>query len=69
MYFLVLIHPENQIVAFLQYSGCDALCAIELPRGETLLVFRTLAIYVDASGRKSRELEIMYPAVPYAVCK
>ncbi|XP_044731318.1 serine/threonine-protein kinase Genghis Khan isoform X2 [Chrysoperla carnea] len=63
-----LIHPENQLRAFLQYSGCDALCAIELSRGETLLVFRTLAVYVDVSGRKSRETEIMYPAVPHAVC-
>lgn len=32
--------------------------------GEYLLVFQTLAIYVDLQGRKSRDREIMYPAVP-----
>lgn len=32
--------------------------------GEFLLVFQTLAIYVDLQGRKSRDREIMYPAVP-----
>lgn len=32
--------------------------------GELLLVFQTLAIYVDLQGRKSRDREIMYPAVP-----
>lgn len=43
--------------------------AIELPRGEFLLVFQTLGVYVDAQGRKSRDREIMYPAIPLAVSK
>ena len=34
---------------------------------EFLLVFSTLAIYVDYQGRKSREKEIMYPAPPVAI--
>lgn len=29
---------------------------------EYLLVFQTLAIYVDSQGKKSRDREIMYPA-------
>jgi serine/threonine-protein kinase MRCK len=31
---------------------------------EYLLVFQTLAIYVDQQGRKTRSNEIMYPAMP-----
>lgn len=37
--------------------------------GEYLLVFQTLAIYVDLQGRKSRDREIMYPAVPKHISK
>lgn len=59
------MHPENQLCAFLNYSGVDAWRVIEIPgHGEFLLVFQTLAIYVDLQGRKSRDREIMYPAVP-----
>uniref|UniRef100_W4VRQ2 non-specific serine/threonine protein kinase n=1 Tax=Corethrella appendiculata TaxID=1370023 RepID=W4VRQ2_9DIPT len=66
-----LVHPENQLNAFLAYSGVDAWRIIEIQtsqanmgHGEFLLVFQTLAIYVDLQGRKSRDREIMYPAVP-----
>lgn len=82
-----MVHPENQLCAFLNYSGVDAWRVIEiqgknyignvngktktknyffyaLGHGEFLLVFQTLAIYVDLQGRKSRDREIMYPAVP-----
>lgn len=45
----------------------EALRVIELPRHEYLLVFGTLAAYVDRHGRRSREREIMYPAVPTAI--
>ncbi|KAK0161975.1 hypothetical protein PV327_008366 [Microctonus hyperodae] len=62
-----LVHPENSLLGFLTYSAVDALRCIELPRGEFLLVFHTLAVYVDSQGRKSRDREIMYPAVPTAV--
>lgn len=68
-YFVIsaLVHPENTLLGFLTYSAVDALRCIELPRGEFLLVFHTLAVYVDSQGRKSRDREIMYPAVPTAV--
>lgn len=65
-----LVHPENQLCAFLNYSGVDAVRVIEIlcptggTFGEYLLVFQTLAIYVDLQGRKSRDREIMYPAFP-----
>lgn len=71
---LALIHPENQLCAFLNYSGVDAIRVIEIQCagggfGEYLLVFQTLAIYVDLQGRKSRDREIMYPAVPTHISK
>uniref|UniRef100_A0A8D9BB06 Serine/threonine-protein kinase Genghis Khan n=1 Tax=Cacopsylla melanoneura TaxID=428564 RepID=A0A8D9BB06_9HEMI len=59
-----LIHQDNPLVSLLTYSPVDALLAIELPRGEFLLVFHSLAAYVDSQGHKSREKEIMYPALP-----
>ncbi|XP_063233759.1 serine/threonine-protein kinase Genghis Khan [Bacillus rossius redtenbacheri] len=64
---LSLVHPDNQLLGFLAYSAVDARRAIELSRGEFLLVFQTLGVYVDAQGRKSRDREVMYPAVPQAV--
>lgn len=68
-FFLALVHAENTLLGFLTYSAVDALRCIELARGEFLLVFHTLAVYVDSQGRKSRDREIMYPAVPTAVSK
>lgn len=71
-----LVHPDNQLNAFLMYSGVDAWRVIELQSsqgagsyGEFLLVFQTLSIYVDIQGRKSRDREIMYPAVPTHISK
>ena len=52
------------MLGFLAYNPVDALGAMELPHGEFLLVFNTLGVYVDVQGRKSRDREIMYPAVP-----
>lgn len=69
MFAPALVHAENTLLGFLTYSAVDALRCIELARGEFLLVFHTLAVYVDSQGRKSRDREIMYPAVPTAVSK
>jgi serine/threonine-protein kinase MRCK len=62
-----LVHPDNQVLGFLAYNPVDALGAVELADGEFLLVFNTLGVFVDVQGRKSRDREIMYPAVPQAV--
>lgn len=64
-----LVHPDSQSLGFLSMTQCEALSCIEVTRGEYLLVFNLLAVYVDASGRKSREKELMYPAIPTAVGK
>ncbi|KAL1124458.1 hypothetical protein AAG570_001084 [Ranatra chinensis] len=62
-----LIHADNPLLGFLAYSGIVSMLAVELPHGEYLLAFHTLGIYVDSQGRKSRDTEIMYPAVPVAI--
>lgn len=65
--FSALLHPENPLYATIACSLVEALRVVELPRHEYLLVFGTLAAYVDRHGRKSRDREIMYPAVPTAI--
>ena len=64
-----LIQAENQSVGFLAFTQVDALCAVELPEDEFLLIFSTLGIYVDGYGRKTREVELMFPTLPLAVGK
>lgn len=64
---IALVHPENPLYNTLSCSSVEALRVIELPRNEYLLVFATLAAYVDRHGRRSRDREIMYPALPVAL--
>lgn len=59
-----LLHSENPLFATLGHSAIEAVRVVELPRNEYLLVFGTLAAYVDHAGRKTRDREIMYPALP-----
>lgn len=66
---LALIQPEHPSISFISHHPLDALCAVEMNNQEYLLVFSTLAVYVDYQGRKSREREIMYPAPPEAIGK
>ena len=66
--FAALLSSENPLHSTLGCNAVEALRVIELPRHEYLLVFGTLAAYVDRHGRKSRDREIMYPAVPTAIC-
>lgn len=67
IFILALLHHENPLHTTLSCSAVEALRVIELPRHEYLLVFGTLAAYVDRHGRRSREREIMYPALPTAI--
>lgn len=66
-YLLALLHHENPLHTTLSCSAVEALRVIELPRHEYLLVFSSLAAYVDRHGRRSREREIMYPALPTGI--
>ena len=62
-----LVQSEHPSISFIAHHPLDALRAVEINSQEFLLVFSTLAIYVDYQGRKSREKEIMYPAPPLAI--
>lgn len=62
---LSLVHPENQVNLFLSHSGARPLgCAPVPSTGDTLLVFNSLALYVDRNGHRARDTELMYTAHP-----
>uniref|UniRef100_A0A8C5B3R9 non-specific serine/threonine protein kinase n=1 Tax=Gadus morhua TaxID=8049 RepID=A0A8C5B3R9_GADMO len=59
---------EVQAPGLAQWLGMplDALHALEVGSSELLLCFSQLGIYVDPQGRRSRSLELMWPATPLA---
>ncbi|KAI5638247.1 CNH domain-containing protein [Phthorimaea operculella] len=60
-----LVHPENQVSVFLSHSGARPLAAAPVPNSQdTLLVFNSLALYVDRCGHRARDTELMYTAQP-----
>ncbi|CAB3256072.1 unnamed protein product [Arctia plantaginis] len=60
-----LVHPENQVNVFLSHSGARPLGCAPVPNGgDTLLVFNSLALYVDRNGHRARDTELMYTAHP-----
>lgn len=64
-----LLHPEDHTLAFITQQGLDALCAVEISGKELLLCFSCIGVYVDSHGRRSRQQELMWPAVPTSCCK
>ncbi|XP_048829940.1 serine/threonine-protein kinase MRCK alpha isoform X6 [Brienomyrus brachyistius] len=63
-----LLHPEDPTLGFVSQLGLDALCAVSVSSKEFLLCFSGVGIYVDAHGRRSRQQELMWPAVPTSCC-
>uniref|UniRef100_A0A4W5RWM3 CDC42 binding protein kinase alpha (DMPK-like) b n=1 Tax=Hucho hucho TaxID=62062 RepID=A0A4W5RWM3_9TELE len=63
-----LLHPEDHTLAFISQQGLDALCAVEISSKELLLCFSAIGVYVDSQGRRSRQQELMWPAVPNSAC-
>lgn len=61
-----LVNPADTSLAFLAQQPLDALHALEVGSSEVLLCFSQLGIYVDGQGRRSRSLELMWPATPLA---
>uniref|UniRef100_H3C824 Serine/threonine-protein kinase MRCK alpha n=1 Tax=Tetraodon nigroviridis TaxID=99883 RepID=H3C824_TETNG len=61
-----LLHPEDHTLAFIPQQSLDALCAVEISSKELLLCFSAIGVYVDSQGRRSRQQELMWPAVPNA---
>eukprot|EP00064_Thunnus_orientalis_P007655 superscaffoldBa00000862_g7677 len=63
-----LLHHEDHTLAFIPQQSLDALCAVEISSKELLLCFSAIGVYVDSQGRRSRQQELMWPAVPNAAC-
>ncbi|XP_055088079.1 serine/threonine-protein kinase MRCK alpha isoform X1 [Periophthalmus magnuspinnatus] len=63
-----LLHPEDHTLSFIPQQSLDALCAVEISGKELLLCFSAIGVYVDSQGRRSRQQELMWPAVPNAAC-
>ncbi|XP_016336644.1 serine/threonine-protein kinase MRCK beta isoform X3 [Sinocyclocheilus anshuiensis] len=61
-----LVSPGDPSLAFLAQQSLDALHAMEVGASELLLCFSQLGVYVDATGRRSRTQELMWPATPLA---
>ncbi|KAI2651872.1 Serine/threonine-protein kinase MRCK beta [Labeo rohita] len=61
-----LVSPGDPSLAFLAQQPLDALHAMEVGANEVLLCFSQLGVYVDATGRRSRTQELMWPATPLA---
>lgn len=64
-----LLHPEDHTLAFISQQALDALCAVEISSKELLLCFSAIGVYVDSQGRRSRQQELMWPAVPNSACE
>ncbi|XP_062415727.1 serine/threonine-protein kinase MRCK alpha isoform X5 [Pungitius pungitius] len=63
-----LLHHEDHTLAFIPQQSLEALCAVEISSKELLLCFSSIAVYVDSQGRRSRQQELMWPAVPNSAC-
>ncbi|XP_061560729.1 serine/threonine-protein kinase MRCK alpha isoform X6 [Phycodurus eques] len=63
-----LLHPEDHTLAFIPQQNLEALCAVEISSKELLLCFSAIGVYVDSQGRRSRQQELMWPAVPNSAC-
>uniref|UniRef100_A0A8C6X022 Serine/threonine-protein kinase MRCK alpha n=1 Tax=Neogobius melanostomus TaxID=47308 RepID=A0A8C6X022_9GOBI len=63
-----LLHPEDHTLSFIPQQSLDALCAVEISSKELLLCFSAIGVYVDSQGRRSRQQELMWPAIPIAAC-
>lgn len=64
-----LLHPEDHTLTFIPQQSLDALCAVEISSKELLLCFSAIGVYVDSQGRRSRQQELMWPAVPTTACE
>ncbi|XP_043860616.1 serine/threonine-protein kinase MRCK alpha isoform X15 [Dromiciops gliroides] len=63
-----LLHPDDHTLSFVAQQPTDAICAVEISNKEYLLCFSSVGIYIDCQGRRSRQQELMWPAVPSSCC-
>jgi len=64
---VALINVDDDSLHFILQTPVDALLAVELSQKEYLLVFSSLGVFVDCNGKRSRELELMWPSPPQYV--
>nr|XP_039247827.1 serine/threonine-protein kinase MRCK alpha-like isoform X1 [Styela clava] len=62
-----LMSCDDKSLAFLTNPPVDTYCAVEITHKEYLLCFSTCGVYTDWQGRRSRQLELMWPAPPSAI--
>ncbi|KAG8525131.1 Serine/threonine-protein kinase MRCK alpha, partial [Galemys pyrenaicus] len=59
-----MLHSHDPTLSFIACQPVDALCAIEISSIEYLLCFKSIGIYTDNRGLRSRSIELMWPAIP-----
>ncbi|XP_057404352.1 serine/threonine-protein kinase MRCK alpha-like [Balaenoptera acutorostrata] len=59
-----MLHSHDPTLSFIAHQPVDALCAIEISSIEYLLCFKSIGIYTDSRGLRSRPAELMWPATP-----
>ena len=64
-----MLHFHDPTLSFIAHQPVDALCAVEISSIEYLLCFKSIGIYTDSRGLRSRPIELMWPAPPTYCCK
>ncbi|VTJ89662.1 Hypothetical predicted protein, partial [Marmota monax] len=59
-----MLHAHDPTLAFIARHPEDALCAVEISSIEYLLCFKSIGVYIDSRGLRSRPVELMWPATP-----
>ncbi|XP_032161353.1 serine/threonine-protein kinase MRCK alpha-like isoform X2 [Mustela erminea] len=59
-----MLHSQDPTLSFIAHEPVDALCAVEISSIEYLLCFKSIGIYTDSRGLRSRPVELMWPAAP-----
>ncbi|XP_070651265.1 serine/threonine-protein kinase MRCK alpha-like isoform X1 [Bos indicus] len=63
-----MLHFHDPTLSFITHQPVDALCAVEISSIEYLLCFKSIGIYTDSRGLRSRPVELMWPAPPTYCC-
>ncbi|KAF4019525.1 hypothetical protein G4228_011088 [Cervus hanglu yarkandensis] len=63
-----MLHFHDPTLSFIAHQPVDALCAVEISSIEYLLCFKSIGIYADGRGLRSRPVELMWPAPPTYCC-
>lgn len=59
-----MLHSHDPTLSFIAHQPVDALCATEISSTAYLLCFKSVGVYTDNGGLRSRPVELMWPANP-----